>query len=133
MSARDEQGLVGKVLLIWLLVLAIAAVSILDFVSITTTRFHIADVAGQAAQDGAAAYRIGGSAGTEKAACDASRASLATADPAIKLTKCSINRDTGDLTITVRKVANTVAVQRIGPLKKYANVVDTETAGPSAL
>ncbi|MEA2550681.1 MAG: hypothetical protein QOE25_450 [Actinomycetota bacterium] len=133
MSVRDEHGLIGKALVIWLVILAILAVGILDFGSITATRFHIADLAAQAATDGANAFHDGGSSTTEKEACDATRTSLATADAAIKLVKCSLNTSTGELTITVRKVAHTIAASHIGFLKKFTDVEDTETAVPSTL
>ena len=133
MSVRNEQGLIGKALVIWLVILAVFAVGVLDFASITSTRFHIADLAAQAATDGANAYHDGGSQANEKSACDATRTSLATADAAIKLVKCSLNTGTGEITITVRKVAKTIAVSRIGFLKKFGDVVDTETASPSTL
>lgn len=133
MIVRDERGLIGKMLVVWLLILAIAALGILDFVSITTTRFHIADIASQAAQVGATAYRDGGPQGSEKTACAAAATSIATADPIIKMARCTLNTDTHDLTITVRKTAHTIAASHIGFLEKFAKVEDTETAGPSAL
>ena len=133
MSVRDERGLVGKVLVIWLLVLTVLVLGVLDFASITTTRFHIANLAAQAAQDGANATGTSSSHSPEKTACDAARASLFTADPLIKMTKCAFNATTKEITITVRKTAHTIAVGHIGFLKKFANVEDTETAGPSTL
>jgi hypothetical protein len=134
MNVRDEHGLIGKALIIWLLILAIITLGILDTVSIATTRFHIADLAAQAAQDGANAYRDStGTQSAEKTACEAARTSLATADSTIKMTSCKLNTDSNEITITVRKTANTIAAGRIGFLKRYANVEDTETAGPSTL
>lgn len=133
MIVRNERGLVGKMLIVWLLVLAIVALGILDFVSITTTRFHIADLASQAAQAGATASASGGPQTPEKTACAAAAASLATADPMIKMTKCALDTATKELTITVRKTAHTIAASHIGFLQKFTRVEDTETAGPSTL
>jgi len=128
MSVRDERGLIGKVLVFWLLILIVLVLGILDFASITTTRFHIADLAAQAAQDGANASGNSASHSPEKTACDATAASLFTADPLIKMTKCAFNVTTKELTITVRKTANTIAAGRIGFLEKFTKVQDTETA-----
>lgn len=133
MSVRDERGLVGKVLVVWLLILAVLVLGILDFASITTTRFHIADLAAQAAQDGANASGVPGNQPAEKTACDAARTSLATADSGIKMTNCMLDPTSKELTVTVRKTANTFAAGRIGFLEKFTKVQDTETAGPSAL
>ncbi|MEP7059611.1 MAG: hypothetical protein ABI828_02665 [Actinomycetota bacterium] len=133
MSGRGEQGLIGKALVIWLVILAIFAVGILDFVSITTTRFHIADLAASAATDGANAYHDGGGQVSEKTACETTRTSLTTADPLIKLVKCSVDPTNSELTITVRKIAHTIAAGRIGFLEKFTKVQDTETAAPSTL
>jgi hypothetical protein len=134
MTVRDQRGLIGKALIIWLLVLAIIALGILDTVSIATTRFHIADLAAQAAQDGANAYRdASATQGAEKKACEAARSALAVSDSTIKMTSCLVNRDSNELTITVRKTAKTIAAARIGFLERYTIVEDTETAGPSTL
>jgi hypothetical protein len=134
MTVRDQHGLIGKALIIWLLILAIIALGIMDTVSIATTRFHIADVGAQAAQDGANAYRdAGGTQGAEKKACEAARSALAVADSTIKMTSCLVNQETNELTITVRKTAKTIAAARIGFLERYTIVEDTETAGPSTL
>ena len=132
MSVRDQGGLVGKVLVVWLLILAVVVLGVLDLASITTTRFHIADVAAQAAQDGANAT-VPANQAPQKVACDAARASLTAADPAVKMTSCLLDPSTHKLTITVRKTAHTIAAGRIGFLQKFTRVEDTETAGPSAL
>jgi Flp pilus assembly protein TadG len=132
MSIQDERGLIGKALVIWLIILAIVVLGIFDAVSITTTRFHMSDIAAQAAQDGANAYHDSNSP-TEKTACDAAAASVAAADSTIHMTACSFNVDTKELTITVRKTAHTIAAGHIGFLEKFTHVEDTETVGPSAL
>lgn len=133
MDLRDEQGMIGKALVIWLLITAVVVVGIIDFVSITSTRLHVANLAQQAAQTGANVYRDAGPAHSEKAACAAAASSLATADPAIKMTNCMMDPTNGELTITVRKTAHTYAAVHIGFLQKYTKVVDTETLGPSTL
>lgn len=133
MSVRDQRGLIGKVLVIWLLILTVTGLAVLDFASITTTRFHIADLASVAAEDGANATGSSGSPTAERTACDAARTSLATADSSIKMTNCMLNPTTLELTITVRKTAHTIAAGRIGFLQKFTRVEDTETAGPSKL
>ena len=133
MRAKDESGLIGKALVAWLLILAIVVLGVLDFVSITATRFHIADLTAQAAQDGANAYSDGGVQRSEKTACDAVLTSLATADTKIKMTSCMLDLSSGELTVTVRKTANTIAARRIGFLERYTRVEYTVTVGPSTL
>jgi Flp pilus assembly protein TadG len=127
---RDERGLVGKLAIVWILILALLGVAAVDTVSIALTTFKLSDIATEAASDGAVAYRSHRDA-TE--ACDAARASVMQQDPALKLGSsfCHVDEATGRVTVTLHATARTVLAGRVSFTQHYANVVDSETNGPS--
>jgi Flp pilus assembly protein TadG len=130
---REEAGFVGRLIVVWLLLLALLAVAAVDTASIMFTRFRVDDVAASAASAAVAAYRNEGhDVGT---ACDAARAAVAAADPAIVMSKtfCRVDTTTGDATITLHKTATTLVVGRLSFTKDLADVVQRETAEPSSL
>jgi uncharacterized membrane protein len=130
--ARNDAGLIGKVAVVWLLVLVLIGLGAIDAVSIVITRFHVADVAGNAASDAAANFR---QTRNVRQACEAAAASVANADPKITLAThgCKIDQATGDATIIARKDATTLIAGRLSFTKKYASVTDTEIAPPPSL
>jgi uncharacterized membrane protein len=133
MNVRGQSGLLGKLTIFWLIVLAVIAVAVIDFASITTTRFHLADAASTAALEAAGTFK-----NTEdvKQACQMAADTLATADPAIRFNPsadCLINPSNGNVTITVKKEAHTFLAGRLGFTQKYTKVVDTETSAPPTL
>ena len=124
--------MVGKVVVAWLLVLALVGLAAIDTVSIVITRLHAADVAGNAASDAAASFRL---THNVQRACQAAATAVDDADPRITLAPdgCTIDPRTGDATIVVHKDATTMIAGRFGLTKKFASVTDTETAPPPTL
>ncbi len=130
---RDQSGLVGKMIVVWLLIVAVLGVAAIDTASIAFTKFRLSDITSNAASDAANAFRSGHD---KSAACDAATASVAQANSAAQIpTKggCMVNAQTGAVTVTVRIVAPTLVAKRVSFLKKYGEVSDTETNGPTAL
>jgi uncharacterized membrane protein len=131
-SLRDEAGLVGKVIVVWLLLLLVLGIAAVDAASILFTRFRLDDAAATAATTAATTYRNGRDA-TD--ACTAARLSVETADPDAIMSKsfCKVNTSTGEVTITLRRTATTILAGRLSFTRDLAEVVQRETAGPSAL
>jgi hypothetical protein len=129
---RDQGGLVGKVIVIWLLLLALLGLAAVDAASIVFTRFRLDDAAATAASTGAAAYRNGHD---TAAPCAAAQLSVQTDDPAAVMSKawCKVDTATGEVTITLRKTANTLVAGRLSFTSNLTKVVQRETAGPSEL
>jgi hypothetical protein len=127
---HDEQGLVGKLAIVWILILALLGIAAVDTVSIALTTFKLSDIATEAASDGAVAYRSHHSV-TE--ACDAAKTSVASQDPALKVGPafCRVDEPTGRVTVTLHSTARTVLAGRLSFTQDYTNVVDSETNGPS--
>jgi len=129
---RDQSGLVGKMIVVWLLVVVVVAVAAIDTASIAFTKFSISDEANTAAQTAANTWRDTDSA---QRACNAARASVtqADADAVVPRDGCVVNQATGQVTITVRKPATTLVASRLPWTKRFAHPQATETAGPSVL
>jgi hypothetical protein len=131
-SLHDEAGLVGKVIVVWLLLLLVLGIAAVDAASILFTRFRLDDAAATAATTAATTYRNGRDV-TD--ACAAPHLSVETADPDAVMSKtfCKVETSTGEVTITLRRTATTILAGRLSFTRDLAEVVQRETAGPSAL
>jgi hypothetical protein len=129
---RDEAGLVGKMIVIWLLVLAVLAVAAIDAASIAFTTYNLSDVGAAAASEGALVYKKDHNI---RETCQRVTQVVSQEEATAKVARggCSIERPTGLVTVKVRKRANTLVAQRLPWTKKFAVVVVTETAGPPSL
>ena len=129
---RGEAGLVGKMIVVWLLVLAVLAVAAIDAASIAFTTYKLADVGTAAATEGALVFKNDRDVRTT---CERVARVVAAQEPAAKVTRggCSVERPTGLVTVKVRKLASTVMAHRIPWTEDFATVIVTETAGPPSL
>lgn len=130
---HEETGMMGKLVIVWALLFALVGVAAVDTVSIMFTTFHLSDVAAKAANEGVDAY---GRTGNASAACDEAAVVIHASDDTLKLPKtgfCTVNPQTGRVKITIGKTARTFLAGRLSATKHYAEVVETESAGPSAV
>lgn len=105
---RDERGLVGKILLVWLLVAAVIVVGSIDASSILLTRSRAADLAHDASISAAEALRQGGD---EEQAKLAALDTIADADEPVRLKRIDVGRREVTVVLVVR--ADTLVVERI--------------------
>jgi hypothetical protein len=129
---RDEAGLLGKIAIVWLLVLALLGVGAIDAASIAFTTYKLSDVGTAAASEGALIFKR---TRDSREACARVQQVVSKEDPAVKLTKagCTVERPTGLVTVEVRKRANTLVAQRLPWTEEFAVVTVSETAGPPSL
>lgn len=130
---RDETGLVGKMIVVWLLLLAVIAVGAIDAASIAFTTYKLSDVGAAAASEGALVYKRGHDV---RRTCDRAEKVVTDQEPAARMISrggCSIERPTGLVTVKVRKQASTLIAHRIPWTEDFAVVTVTETAGPPSL
>jgi uncharacterized membrane protein len=129
---RDETGMVGRLVVVWLLVVALVGVAGIDTASILLTEFQLNDAASTAASTAANAYRDSRSTTT---ACQAAADIVSQQDADAKFTKqgCVVNTQTGEVTITLRRTAHTVVAGRFGPTKHFTHVSQSDTEGPTTL
>ena len=129
---RDEAGLAGKMIVLWLLLLAVLAVAAVDTASIAFTTYKLSDVGAAAAGEGALTYRADHDV---RKTCERVAQIVSRQEPAARVARggCSIERPTGLVTVKVRKQASTLLAHRIPWTEDFAVVVVTETAGPPSL
>jgi hypothetical protein len=122
---HDDAGMVGKIIVIWLVMVAVLGVIALDAASVVFATFRASDTAATAATAGAAIFRTRRDVSE---ACDAARRTIATEDPDAQIPKsfCKV-------TITVKKQARTIIAGRLSFTEDLTKVVAKETAGPSTL
>lgn len=131
-ALREETGLVGKMIIVWLLLLALLGVAAIDAASIAFTTYKLSDVGATAASEGALVFKRSHDV---RDACARVEHVVASEDPTVKLTRrgCRIERPTGLVTVAIRKQANTLVAYRLPWTEDFALVVVRETAGPPSL
>jgi hypothetical protein len=122
----EERGLVGKLLLLWLLVLGVVVVVAIDGASILVARVHVATVAQTAADAGVGPLEEGRS--REKVVRAAVKA-IAEADEDARLEKLEVS--SGSVTVEVSDRANTILIGRFGLLDGLAEVSASRTGRTS--
>jgi hypothetical protein len=129
---RDESGLIGKMIVVWLLILGLLAIAAIDAASIAFTTYKLSDVGTSAASEGALVYSR---ARNVRDTCERVAQLVSKEEPGARLTRggCSVERPTGLVTVRIRKLANTLVAHRIPWTEDFATVVVTETAGPPSL
>ena len=131
-TRHGEAGIVGKIILVWLVIVAIIGVAALDGGSILFTKFRLSDTAQTAAASAAAAYK---NTPNEAQACQAALVSIQQDDVQAAKAKgwCKVNSKTGEVTITLHKKAKTILAYRIGFTEGLTKVVAVESGSPSSL
>jgi Flp pilus assembly protein TadG len=125
--AREERGLVGRMLVTFMLVILVLGVAAVDGGSILFTKFKASDAASAAAVAGAAQYES--THNTQQAQAAAIQAGHEQ-DSDARLTAFRVNPASGDVTVTMTKEASTLVIRRVGFLRKWGIVRATSTASP---
>jgi hypothetical protein len=129
---RDEAGLVGKIIVIWLLLVALLGVVALDAGSILFAKFRLSDLASNAATAAATAYR---NKHDQREACSAAETAIHGEEAEQKTPQgfCKVNPGTGEVTITLRTTASTLLAGRLGFTEDLTKIVIRETGRPPTL
>lgn len=122
---RDQSGLVGRFIAGWLLIVAVLGVGAVDGASIAFTTFRLSDIAVAAASEASSRYRANQDA---SAACDAAERIVEGRDADVTFVRCRFDAS-GAASITIRKRAATLVVDRLDVLRKYGRVSRTESVG----
>lgn len=124
----DERGLIVKAIAFTLIVLLVLGVAAADTGSILITRYNLQQLAGEAAFEGALAYR---NTESRNAACDAAEAYVKADDPDVVLPDdfCEVDTGTRRVTITLKKTAGTLVAKHLQFLRKYTKIAATEESG----
>ncbi|HEX5937931.1 MAG TPA: hypothetical protein VFZ75_09635 [Actinomycetota bacterium] len=132
MNVRSEGGLAGKMVVLWLLVLAVLALGAIDVASIAFTTYKLSDVGTRAAGEGALVFRRERNV---RDTCERVAEILAEEEPGARVARggCTVERPSGLVTVRIRERASTLVVERIPWTEEFATVVVTEVAGPPSL
>jgi len=128
--AADERGLIGKILVLWIVLGVLLLVAGIDTAQVLLMRFHVAHAAQAAAFDAASTLRS--SRGDRDASYQAALQAVHDVDADVKLTDFVIDGQTGQVTVTVTGKASTLLAARIGFTKHLTKVKTTETSGAPA-
>ena len=120
----DERGLIGKVILVWLVILGLVVVALIDGGSIVLTRLRTNDLARDAAS---AAEERFSETGRQRQAIRAALATVAESDEDARLVELEVS-DRGDVTVVVTDRAGTVLVGRFGLFEDLTEATASDTA-----
>ena len=123
---RDERGLIGKLIIAWLVVAAMVIQALMDAGSIVLAHLRASDLAGSASFAAAEAFST---TGERQAAVTAALAIVEEQDGA-RLKRVDVASN-GHVTVVVVERAGTLVVGRVGFLSDLAKVVETDTSAPS--
>ncbi len=121
----DERGLIGKILMVWLLVVALLGVVAFDAGSILMLRFRTNDLAGDASTAAADAYA---ETGDEQAAKLAALGTIAGSDDRTRLRRIDVRRRLVTVEVTAR--TDTLVVGWVPFLDDFERVTVTRTSEP---
>jgi uncharacterized membrane protein len=121
----DERGLVGKLVVLSLLLVALLALAAVDAGSILLLRVRAGDLADDAAN--AAADEFADS-GDERAAKLAALGTIADSDDRARLQRIEVRR--GNVTVEITARADTIVAGRVPFLDDLATVTVTRTSTP---
>jgi uncharacterized membrane protein len=129
---RDQRGLIGKIVFVWLLLLALFVVAAIDTGSIALTRFKVANAADKAAFQAASEFKE--SADRAKA-FQAAQQVIEEDVPGAKIRGdgFSIDTRTGNVTVRVVKKAWSLVAGRLSFTKSYTKVSASSTSAPPTL
>lgn len=119
---EDERGLVGKVIVLWLVLVVLVILAAVDAGSIVLARVRTTDVARDAAAAGAAAFD---ETGEPEAARQATLAAVIDRDEDARVEDVRITKR-GKVTVVVSDEATTILVGRFGLLEDLKTVTATE-------
>ncbi len=122
---RDERGLIGKILVLWLVVLALVVVAAVDGGSILLAHVRTAELARDAASAAAQEYA---DTRDRQEALRSALATVADGGEGAQLENFHVTRR-GEVSLTVTDHAGTVLVGRVGFLKDLARISASASSG----
>lgn len=125
----DERGLVGKILVLWLVLGILLALAASDTVQILYARYKAADAAQTASFEAAQTLRT--SRGDRRAAYEAATAAVAEADAGARMKDFAIDTASNEVSVTVTKKVSTLLVGRFGLFEELGRATATETSSLS--
>jgi Flp pilus assembly protein TadG len=123
--ARADEGLVGKVLVVWLAIAALIVVAAIDAGTILLARYRAADAAQEASFQASNAFERSHD---RRDAIQAAIDVVAEKDEGAKITTFEIDPRTGAVTVTVSNIVSTMLAGRLGFSKDFTHVAASDTS-----
>ncbi len=129
-SPHDQAGLIGKVAIVWIVVLLVIGLLVLDGISIVLTTFKLSSTAQGAASTAATTYHTLHDA---TKACLAAQPDLLSdnVDVPKNTTWCKIDPTSGQATITLKTTASSLILGRISFTRGLTEIEVKEEATPA--
>ena len=130
-SLHDQAGLIGKIAVFWIIAALLAALLILDGLSIVLTTFRLSSTAQGAASAAATTYK---NVHDAPAACEAAGVELLRDNTPVPESEgwCKITTS-GSAVISLHTVASSLVLGRLSVTEDYTKISVKETAEPSSL
>lgn len=131
-SLHDQAGLIGKIAMLWIVVLLLVGLLLLDGLSIVLATFRLSNTAQGAATTAATAYK---NLHDVNKACTAAQGSLLGDDVPVPETEgwCKIDTATGEATIVLKTTASTILLGRLSFTQDFTRIKVEESAAPSSM
>jgi Flp pilus assembly protein TadG len=126
---HDERGLMGKILVLWLVLGILLALAAIDTAQILYARYKVADAAQTASFEAASTLRT--TRGDRRAAYDAAVVAVTEVDGDARMKDFLIDTASGEVSVTVTKKVSTLLVGRFGLLEELKRATATETSSLS--
>jgi uncharacterized iron-regulated membrane protein len=129
-SLHDQAGLIGKIAVVWIVVLLLVGLVVLDGISIVLTTFRLSSTAQTAATTAATAYK---NAHDVQDACTAAQPDLAADNVPVpdSDTWCKIDTASGQATISLKATASALLLGRLSFTRDFTKVSVKESAEPA--
>jgi Putative Flp pilus-assembly TadE/G-like len=129
-SWHDQAGMIGKIAIVWIVVLLLVGLLILDGISIVLTTFRLSNTAQAAASTAATTYKNTHDA---KDACVAAESDLITDAVTVPTNEswCKIDPTNGQATISLKSTASALVLGRLSFTRDLTKVSVKESAEPA--
>jgi len=127
---HDQAGLIGKVAIVWIVILLVVGLLVLDTISIVLTTFRLSSSAQGAASTAATTYH---SSPDATKACQAAEPGLILDGVTLpnNASWCKIDATSGQATITLKTTASTLILGRLSFTQDFTKVEVKEEATPA--
>jgi hypothetical protein len=127
---HDQAGLIGKIAIVWIVVLLLVGLLVLDGISIVLTTLRLSNTAQAAASTAATNYH---NSHNVQDACVAADQDLLNDSVSVPTNPgwCKIDEATGQATITLKKSASALVLGRLSFTRDLTKVSVKESAEPA--
>ena len=131
LSLHDQAGMIGKIAVVWIVILLLVGLLVLDGISIVLTTLRLSNTAQGAASTAATQYR--NLHGDLTKACTLAEAQVLGDGVTVPSNDkwCKVDATTGQATITLHTTASSLVLGRLSFTRDFTDVTVKESAEPA--